>query len=86
MLIAGHRSVLVHIEHQILGKHDVTVLPSISGEIGSLAYDSYNNLLLISDFGTKQIRTLSMDTGVSKTLDIDGLGLITAMDFGNYFI
>ncbi|KAG5883038.1 hypothetical protein JTB14_028377 [Gonioctena quinquepunctata] len=81
MLIAGTKNTLVHIEHQFLGKHDVTSLPTIAKNIGCLAFDSFNNSLLISDLDGKKIINLDMDNGISEVLEIDGLGTITAMDY-----
>ncbi|CAG9862634.1 unnamed protein product [Phyllotreta striolata] len=80
-LIAAHRDMLVHIEHPILGRHVVTALPGATGDIESLAFDSFKNVLYISDFKTKRITTLHMKTGTSKVMDIPDLGRINAMDF-----
>ncbi|CAG9813302.1 unnamed protein product [Phaedon cochleariae] len=81
MLIAGTKNTLVHIEHQFLGKHDVTSLPTVARDIGCLAFDTVNNTLLISDLASKNIISLNLDTGASDILDIAGLGRITAMDY-----
>nr|QDP42286.1 Vitellogenin Receptor [Agasicles hygrophila] len=81
LLIAGYGHLLIHVQHQLLGKHDATTLSVTSNEIGSLAFDSLNNLLFISDIGTKEITILNMDTGETHTLDLPELGRVTAMDF-----
>nr|AZN28756.1 vitellogenin receptor [Colaphellus bowringi] len=81
MLIVGAKSTLVHVEHQFLGKHAITSVPILLKNIGCLAFDSFNNTLLISDLDEKKIVSLDMDTGDSKTLELEGLGSITAMDY-----
>ncbi|CAG9839329.1 unnamed protein product [Diabrotica balteata] len=80
-LVGGTGHVLVSIKHQFLGKHDVTFLPDLVKHVGSLAYDSYKNVLYVSDLETQSIVELNMFTGVSKTLDISGIGRVTSMDF-----
>ncbi|KAJ8934130.1 hypothetical protein NQ314_013589 [Rhamnusium bicolor] len=81
MLILGFKNVLLHVEHQLLGKHDITSLPTLVKNVGSLAFDSINNTLLVSDLDIKKIISTNLNTGFSKQLDIDGLGKITAMDY-----
>lgn len=82
MLIIGFQDVLIQVEHQLLGKHDVTTLSSSAKNIGCLAFDSITNSLLISDLNSRKIISVNLNTGLSRTLDIHGLGKISAMDFG----
>ncbi|XP_018579962.1 putative vitellogenin receptor [Anoplophora glabripennis] len=81
MLILGYKDVLIQVEHQLLGKHDVTTLTSSAKNIGCLAFDSITNSLLISDLDTKTIISTNLNTGISETLDVHGFGKITAMEF-----
>ncbi|XP_057655031.1 vitellogenin receptor [Diorhabda carinulata] len=81
MLIGATGNLLMHIEHQHLGKHDISILPSVVEHAGSLAFDSNKNILFVSDKKLKKIVTLNLHTGFNKTLDISGLGQIIAMDF-----
>lgn len=73
---------LYNVEHQLLGKHDITSLPVAANDIISLAYDSVHNIVYISDESARQIIGLNLYTSISKPLDITGLGRIVAMDYG----
>ncbi|KAJ8941717.1 hypothetical protein NQ318_023313 [Aromia moschata] len=81
MLIVGMRDMLVHVEHQILGRHVVTALPIKVQSVGCLAFDSVSNTLLVSDLGLKKIISANLNTGVNSPLEIDGLERVTAMDY-----
>lgn len=82
MLIIGIKDKLLRLEHILLGKHDITHVPSIVKHIGALAYDSAYNNLLISDLQTNHIISLNLDKRISETLDIQEIGRVIAMDYG----
>ncbi|KAJ8925441.1 hypothetical protein NQ315_009274 [Exocentrus adspersus] len=81
MLIIGFKNTLIEVEHQLLGKHDVSTITSPAKNIGCLAFNNINNTLLISDLDTKSIISTNLDTGFSEVLDIHDLGEVSAMDY-----
>lgn len=84
MLVIGYKNILIHVEHQILGKHDISSMPTIAKNIGSLAYNSLDNSIFISDLDTKKIISLNLNSGIAKPLEISGLGRVISMDFGKH--
>lgn len=84
MLVVSTGSGLLHVHHQQLGKHDISVLPIIIKEIGSLAYDSLNNSLFLSNTASRTIISYNLNTGASSVVPVGEIGKITAMDFGAY--
>lgn len=82
MLILGARDVLVSIEHQTLGKHDISELISDVKNVGALAYNSITNTLYVSDLSIKKIVAINLVDREKTVMSIDGLGKITCMDFG----
>lgn len=83
-LVVGTKSTLVRIEHQLLGKHDITALPSVVKNIGGLAFDDVNNTLFISDNTAKIIVQLDLNTGHSEMINLGGpIGNVESLSFGN---
>lgn len=82
-LIVGAKNMLLHVEHQALGKHEVTALPLLIKEVGALAYNGVNNTLFVSDLGARKVISLNLHSGISKPLDLEDIGKIVAMDYGN---
>ncbi|XP_060527930.1 putative vitellogenin receptor [Cylas formicarius] len=81
MLVVGAKNLLFRIEHQTLGKHSMSALPSVVQHIGALTFDGQNNTLFISDLETRKIFALNLHTAKSKPLPIPGLGQIISMDY-----
>lgn len=82
MLVVGTQTTLLHVHHQQLGKHDISVLPILVKQIGCLAYDSLNNSVYISDIISRSIVLYDLNTGDSVVVPVGEIGKITAMDFG----
>lgn len=80
-LVLGVDNLLARLDHKILGKHEVTVLPTFVTKIGALAYNSIQNDLYISDLAKRQIIIYNLHTGVAKRLDVNYLGKVISMDF-----
>lgn len=75
----------MRIEHKKLGKHDITMLPSIAKEIGMMAYNDDHDILYVYDSSSKSIITLNLTSGFSHSLDVgEPLGSLTGMAFGNF--
>lgn len=85
-LIIGTERILVEVEHQVLGRHELRALPVLVKKIGALAYNSVENLLYVSDVETKKIVSVNLHTEVSQPIVVGSLGQVTAMDYGKYKI
>lgn len=85
MLILAARSLLIHIHHQKLGKHDISQLPLIAKEVSALTYNSLNNTLLVSDNQTHKILSFDLKDGKTTEVQLGELGHVVSMDFGTHF-
>ncbi|KAK9873892.1 hypothetical protein WA026_002245 [Henosepilachna vigintioctopunctata] len=81
VLILAAENILIHIEHQLLGRHTITPLPLVVKNVGAVTYNPINDTLYLSDLDINKIIKLEMLTGISEPLDINGLGKVTTMDF-----
>lgn len=82
MLVVSTGSALLHVHHQQLGKHDISVLPIVIKQIDSLAYNNLNNSLFLSDTESRRIISYDLNTDTTSTVPVGEIGKITAMDFG----
>ncbi|KAL1512556.1 hypothetical protein ABEB36_002135 [Hypothenemus hampei] len=81
MLAVAAKNVLLTVEHKSLGKHTITILPSIVSDAGALTYNSRNHSIFISDLRAKKIFEMSLHTSKSQMLPIQGVEKVISMDY-----
>ncbi|ENN78282.1 hypothetical protein YQE_05433, partial [Dendroctonus ponderosae] len=81
MLVLAAGNALLSIEHKTLGKHSLTVLPSVVADAGALTYDGRNHSIFISDLTKKSIVEFNLHSHSRTTLPIKGLETVVSMDF-----
>lgn len=82
MLIVAAKNMLIHVHHQKLGRHDITQLPLLAKDISSVAYNSLNDSLIVSDGELRRILAFNLRDLEVTQLQIGEVGRIVAMDFG----
>lgn len=75
---------LLLLQHQKLGKHQITALPISFKHISAIAYNSINGEIFIADKQDKKIYSLGFEDKESKTLISYGIGDVGGMDFDYY--
>lgn len=81
-LVLGAGSMLLEVEHQVLGKHSASAFSVMVKKIGALAYNSVENVVYVSDLGTRKVVSVGMTTGGAKLVEVGEVGQVTAMDYG----
>ncbi|XP_017771582.1 PREDICTED: putative vitellogenin receptor [Nicrophorus vespilloides] len=81
ILVVGAKDMLVQIEHQLLGKHDIAALPTVAKEIGALTYSPLNNTLYVSDIATRKLISVDLGSGMSEVLLSESIGSIKSLDY-----
>ena len=67
-LLVGVKGLLMKIEHKLLGKHEVTIIPVDAKNIRAMAFCSINNAAYIGDTETNTISEVSLDNGHTKKI------------------
>lgn len=83
-LAIGAGDMLILIQHQKLGKHDINVLPVSFSQINYITYDSVSGAIIVSDEVQRKMYSVNLETKKSKVLLSSGIGQIGGMDF-DYF-
>lgn len=81
ILLMGTKDLLIRLEHQLLGKHDITALPSIAKNIGALAFNPLNNTVYIADTDTRSIVAMNLDKGHAQQLITENIDRISGLAF-----
>lgn len=83
--MVGVKDQLIRIEHQFLGKHDLTSFVTRARDIGSLAYSGVDNVVFVADRATNTVFGVDLDTGFGTTLHIgNGMERITSLAFDDH--
>lgn len=82
VLAVGAADLLILIQHQKLGKHEINAMPLTFSKINYLTYNSISGAIIVSDKVQKKIFSVNMKTIETKVLIDTNIGEIGGMDFG----
>ncbi|KYB26208.1 vitellogenin receptor isoform X1 [Tribolium castaneum] len=80
-LVLGAGNLLIEVEHQVLGRHEVNAMPITVKKMGALTYSSVENVIYVSDLELRKIISVNLHTEMAKPIDVGSLGHVTAMDY-----
>lgn len=84
LMVIGAGEMLLIIQHQKLGKHQITALPISFNHISDVTYNSLNGDVFVADKQDKKIYIVGFEDKQSKPLISTGIGEVSGMDFDYY--